>query len=243
MTSIEREAERRLVVALDVSDLGEARAIWHRLALPNAVCKIGLELLFGGGIELARAFAAEGIRVFLDAKLYDIAHTVERATARVADLGVEFLTVHAQDAETMRAAMRGRNGSALKLLGVTLLTSMRAEDLPAQGIVLSAQEVILRRAAFAAEAGFDGIVASPQEASSIKSTFGNKLAIVCPGIRWKAEEPVTADDQARTASPAEAIRGGADYIVVGRPILRANDPPAAARTVIADIEAALSDRG
>jgi orotidine-5'-phosphate decarboxylase len=241
MTSFEAEAESKLIVALDIPDAGRARAFWQRLDLPNAVCKIGLELLFAGGVDLARTLASDGVRVFIDAKLYDIGHTVERATARVADLGAAFLTVHAQDAQTVEAAARGREGSALKLLGVTLLTSVRPDDLPGQGIELPAQDLILRRAAFAVDAGFDGIVASPREARSIKSAFGDTLTLVCPGIRLRSGEAVAGDDQARTATPGHALRAGADFIVIGRPILRASDPVAAAREVIADMAGTRSE--
>ena len=237
--SSETEAERRLIVALDFPDAEEAYAFWQRLALPGAVAKIGLELLFAGGVELARKLAAEGARVFVDAKLFDIGNTVERATARVAALGAAFLTVHAQDAQTVAAAVRGRTGTDLKLLGITLLTSTQPESLPAQGIALLSAELVRLRARFAAEAGFDGVVSSPWEAVDLKATFGGKLAVVCPGIRPRSEQAVAGDDQARTAAPADALRAGADYIVVGRPITRAADPAAAARAIVAEMAEAL----
>jgi orotidine-5'-phosphate decarboxylase len=232
MTPAELEAERKLIVALDVPDAGEAYELWQRLGLRQAIAKIGLELIFSGGAGLVRKLAGEGIAVFVDAKLFDIGNTVERATARVAALGAAFLTVHAQDRLTAEAAVRGRVGSELKLLGVTLLTSTPPESLGEQGISLPAQELVLRRAGFAADAGFDGVVSSPLEAQALKQAFGSKLAIVCPGIRAKA---APAGDQARSATPAEAIRAGADYIVVGRPVTKASDPAAAARAIIAEI--------
>lgn len=237
--SLETEAERRLIVALDFPDADEAYAFWQRLALPGAVAKIGLELLFAGGVELARKLAAEGARVFVDAKLFDIGNTVERATARVAALGAAFLTVHAQDAQTVAAAVRGRAGTDLKLLGITLLTSTPPESLPAQGIALLSTELVRLRARVAAEAGFDGVVSSPWEARDLKASFGSKLAVVCPGIRPRSEQAVAGDDQARTATPADALRAGADYIVVGRPITRAADPAAAARAIVAEMAEAL----
>jgi|SRR5208337_192017 len=241
MQRIELEAERKLIVALDMPDAGEAYEFWQRLALPNAVAKIGLELLFSGGVELVRKLAAEGARVFVDAKLFDIGATVERATARVAALGATFLTVHAQDAQTVAAAARGRAGSDLKLLGITLLTSTAPDSLSAQGIALPPAELVLRRAGFAADAGFDGVVSSPWEARDLKTGFKDRLAVVCPGIRPRSEQPVAGDDQARTATPGDALRAGADYIVVGRPITRASDPAAAARTIVAEMAEALLD--
>jgi len=239
-TSFAAEAQRRLMIALDLPNALEARAFWEKLALPHAVCKVGLELLCsGGGIELARELSAAGIRVFVDAKLHDIGNTVERASSRIAALGAAFLTVHAQDRETLRAAMRGRGTASMKLLGVTVLTSANKESISEQGISLSLDELVMKRASFAADAGFDGIVCSPLEAAPLKASFGNRLSIVCPGIRPQNEQSVRGDDQSRAATPAGAIRNGADYLVVGRPILRAPDPAAAARAIIADIAEAL----
>ncbi len=241
MQPVKIEAERRLIVALDMPDAGEAHAFWQRLALPGAVAKIGLELLFSGGIELVRKLAAEGTSVFVDAKLFDIGNTVERATAQVAALGAAFLTVHAQDPQTVAAAARGRAGSSLKLLGITLLTSTAPDSLGAQGISLPPPELVLRRARFAADAGFDGVVSSPWEAGELKSNFGDKLAVVCPGIRPKSGQVIAGDDQARTATPSDALRAGADYIVVGRPVTRAGDPAAAARAIVAEMAEALRE--
>ncbi len=239
MPSIETEAESKLIVALDFPDAAGAYDFWRRLALPHAVAKIGLELLFCGGADLARKLAAEGASVFVDAKLYDIPNTVERATAQIASLGATFLTVHAQDRQTCEAAMRGSAGSRLKLLGITLLTSVAPESLPAQGIALTPNEVVLRRAGFAAEAGFDGVVASPGEARELKARFGQRLSVVCPGIRPMGEGAIPGDDQQRTATPGDALRAGADYIVMGRPITRADDPAKAARHAISEIAQAL----
>jgi orotidine-5'-phosphate decarboxylase len=239
MPSCEYEAERKLIVALDVPDAGEAFELWQRAALPHAVAKVGLELLMAGGVELVRELVASGVSVFVDAKLYDIGATVERATARVADLGADFLTVHAQDRQTAEAAVRGAAGSGLKLLGITLLTSTKPGDLQAQGVSLPAQELVMRRASFAADAGFHGVVSSAWEARALKESFTGRLAIVCPGIRPKSETAVAGDDQARTSTPGEAVRAGADYLVVGRPITRAPDPAAAARAIVAELAAAL----
>ena len=243
MMAVNVKAERRLVVALDMADAGEAYEFWQRLGLSNAVAKIGLELLMAGGVELVRKLAASGVSVFVDAKLFDIANTVERATARVADLGAAFLTVHAQDRQTLEAAVRGRARSSLKLLGITLLTNANADDLSKQGIALSARDLVLQRAAFAADAGFDGVVSSAWEARDLKAAFRDRLALVCPGIRPASENGVAGDDQARTATPRNALRAGADYIVVGRPIVRAGDPSAVARAIIGEMAGILLDPG
>jgi orotidine-5'-phosphate decarboxylase len=239
MPSLEAEAERKLVVALDMADAGEAYEFWQRLGLSNAVAKIGLELLMARGVELVRKLASSGVSVFVDAKLFDIANTVERATARVADLGATFLTVHAQDRQTLEAAVLGRRASALRLLGITLLTNANPDDLSKQGIALSSRDLVLQRAADAADAGFDGVVSSAWEARDLKAAFRDRLALVCPGIRPKSEQGVAGDDQARTATPGDALRAGADYIVVGRPIIRARDPSAAARAIIGEMAAIL----
>jgi orotidine-5'-phosphate decarboxylase len=233
------EAERKLIVALDLPDPAEARDAWQALALSQAVCKVGLELIMAGGLELAKSLAADGVPVFVDAKLLDIANTVERATARVADLGVSFLTVHTPDRATAEAAARGREGRALKLLGVTVLTSLTEASLKQQGVAGAPGEIALRRAAFAADAGFDGVVSSPLEARSLKRAFKDRLLVVCPGVRPDGGSAVRGDDQQRVATPAEALLAGADYIVVGRPILAAPDPAAAARQILVEMAAAL----
>jgi orotidine-5'-phosphate decarboxylase len=232
------DAESRLIIALDVSDAGLAYEVCQRIGLPRAIYKIGLELLFSGGMELIGRLSAEGRPVFVDAKLLDIGNTVERATARIAALGAKYLTVHAHDRQTLEAAIRGRKGSELKLWGVTLLTSTPPESLKEQGCALPPEELVLLRATFAAEAGFDGVVASPREAAALKARFGEKLAIVTPGIR-PASASVAGDDQARTSTPGQALLAGADYLVVGRPILQAHDPAAAARAVLQEMADAL----
>jgi orotidine-5'-phosphate decarboxylase len=239
MQPVEMEAERKLIVALDMADAGEASEFWQRLALPNAVAKIGLDLLFGGGVELARKLASEGARIFVDAKLLDTGNTVERAAARFAALGAAFLTVHAQDRETVEAAVRGKSGTKLKLVAVTHLMSAKPETQGAQGMPPPAHELMLRRASFAAEAGFDGVASSPLEAHMLKASFGERLAVICPGIRPRSEQTASWGDPARTATPGEALREGAGYIVVGRPITRARDPAAAARAIIAEMAEAL----
>lgn len=229
-------ARDRLVVALDVPTADEARRLIERLGDSVGVLKIGLELLFAGGPELAREQAALGRAVFLDAKLLDIEATVERSVASAARLGAQFLTIHASDPKAMRAAVRGRGNSTLKLLAVTVLTNLDANDLRAQGIDASPADLVLKRAAMAQDCGVDGVVASAQEAAAIRAELGPGLLIVTPGIRPAG---AAVQDQARVTTPAEAIAAGADYLVVGRPITRADDPREAAEAIVAEIDAAL----
>jgi orotidine-5'-phosphate decarboxylase len=230
------KARDRLIVALDVPSVDAARRLIDQLGDSAGVYKIGLELLFSGGFALASELAARGARVFVDAKLLDIETTVERATAAVASTGAEFLTVHAQDRKTLDAAMRGRGGASLKLLGVTVLTNLTPTDLVQQGTDIPPAELVLHRAMLAKEAGLDGVVASGQEAAAIRQAAGPGLIIVTPGIRPKGS---AAGDQARITTPASAIAAGANYLVVGRPITAAGDPREAALAIVAEIEQAL----
>ena len=231
------DARDRLIVALDVPSVEDARALVEALGDSVGVYKIGLELLFSGGFALAQQLAGHARSVFVDAKLLDIEATVERATAAIARTGAHFLTVHAFDRKTLDAAVRGRGDSALKLLGVTVLTNLSASDLVQQGIDHPLQEVVLHRAKLAKEAGFDGVIASGHEAASIRETAGPDFLIVTPGVR---PQGAPAQDQARTVTPLKAIEAGADYLVVGRPITRAPDPRAAAEAIVAEIAAALT---
>jgi orotidine-5'-phosphate decarboxylase len=226
----------RLVVALDVPSVEEAKGLIETLGDSVGVYKIGLELLFSGGFALAQGLARHH-QVFVDAKLLDIETTVERATAAVAASGAAFLTVHALDAKTLDAAVRGRADTKLKLLGVTVLTNLAREDLKEQGVDRSPEELAVYRAMLAQEAGFDGVVASGQEAAALRQALGPGVLIVTPGVRPKGAE---RHDQTRTMTPAEAIAAGADYIVVGRPITRAADPREAAEAIVEEIVSALS---
>jgi orotidine-5'-phosphate decarboxylase len=231
------EAGRRLIVALDVPSVEEAKALIDRLGDSVGVYKIGLELLFSGGFELARELASQGRSVFIDAKLLDIEATVERATAAIARTGAEFLTVHALDAKTLDAAVRGRASSKLRLLGVTVLTNLDRDDLKEQGVDRSPKELAVYRAMLAQEAGLDGVVASGEEAAALRQALGPGVLIVTPGIRPKGAE---RHDQTRSITPAEAVAAGADYIVVGRPITRAPDPRSAAEAIVREIASALT---
>ena len=227
----------RLIVALDMPGAEEAKSLIETLGDSVGVYKIGLELLFSGGFALAQELARHGRPVFIDAKLLDIEATVERATAAIARSGAAFLTVHALDCKTLDAAVRGRAGSKLKLLGVTVLTNLERDDLKEQGVDRDPQELAIYRAMLAQEAGFDGVVASGQEAAALRQALGPAMLIVTPGIRPPGAE---VQDQARVVTPRAAIGAGADYLVVGRPITSAPDPRAAAEAIVGEIAAALA---
>lgn len=234
MTTTDLAPKDRIVLALDVANLDEARGLVDKLGDSVGVFKIGLELIYRGGLAFAEELAGQGRNVFLDAKLLDIEATVERATAAIAKTGAQFLTVHATDRKTLNAAVRGRGGSAMKLLGVTVLTNLDRADLSEQGIEMPPLALVQERARLAQDAGFDGIVASGKEAAALHERLRDFL-IVTPGIRPAGADP---QDQARVVTPADAIAAGADYLVVGRPITRSADPRAAAEAIAAEIAAA-----
>jgi orotidine-5'-phosphate decarboxylase len=216
----------RLFVALDVADVATARALVERLGDRVTSYKVGLELLFGGGLEFAQGLKAAGRTVFLDMKLLDIANTVEKAAANIAALGLDYLTVHGTDRKTLAAAVKGRGASRLKLLAVTVLTNLDRADLAEQGIAgLGPAELVLHRARLAEAAGFDGVIASGQEAAMLREAVRPGFLIVTPGIRLPGGE---TGDQARVMTPEAAIGSGATHLVVGRPITAARDPGAAA---------------
>jgi len=234
----------RLIVALDLPTVGEARDLVRTIGDEVSFYKIGLELILsdgpeGNGLGLVGELVDQGKRVFLDAKLLDIGNTVERSVARVAELGAAFLTIHGHDRKTMKAAIAGRGNSDLKILAVTVLTSLTAEDLAEQGIhdglATSPADLVLHRARLAHETGIDGVIASGQEAAGIRAATGGKFLIVTPGIRLPGSD---AGDQQRIMTPDHAIAAGADYIVVGRPINASSDPKAAAATFVRHIAAA-----
>jgi orotidine-5'-phosphate decarboxylase len=227
--------EDRLIVALDLATAAEARALVKRIGGAVGFYKIGLQLLFAGGVELTRELAGQGKKVFLDAKLLDIDQTVTSATANIAALGVDFLTIHGFG-PTLRAAVRGRGSSGLRLLAVTVLTSQGPDDMAELGTRFSLEELVLRRAQMALAAGCDGVIASGRDVGAIRSRVGNRLLIITPGIR---SEGVAVDDQKRAATPEAAIAAGADYLVMGREILRSADPGPTAEAILRRIEAAL----
>lgn len=230
-------AAAKLIVALDAPNSKDALVIVEALKGEAQILKIGLELLFADGLVLAHALAQAGLGVFVDAKLHDIPNTVERATANIDKLGASFLTVHGTDRKTLDAALRGRGAdSKMKLLAVTVLTSTEQSDLAAQGLSIGIADLVLKRALIAKEAGFDGVIASPQEAATLRAELGPDFLIVTPGIRPAG---AAAGDQQRIATPAEAIAAGADYLVIGRPITHAPDPGEAAARIIGEMESAL----
>jgi orotidine-5'-phosphate decarboxylase len=229
----------RLIVALDIPTVGGARALVERLGPAATFYKIGLELVMAGGLDLARELSGQGARVFLDMKLLDIENTVMRSVRNAAASGATFLTVHAQDGKTLRAAVSGRAGTGLAVLGVTVLTNLDADDLRQQGVDASPADLVARRATLARDAGCDGIVASGHEAARVRAIVGPEMVIVTPGIRLAGGE---AGDQSRVTTPEQAIAAGADYIVVGRPISEAPDPAAAAQIFTRQIEQGLAKR-
>jgi len=225
-----QDARSKLFVALDVPDVNRARQLVEVLGDSVGAYKVGLELLFGGGLEFAQGLKAAGRSVFLDMKLLDIANTVEKAAANIAALGLDYLTVHATDRKTLDAAVKGRGSSRLKLLGVTVLTSLTEGDLREQGIAGSRPaDLVVHRARMAREAGFDGVIASGQEAALVRAAVPRDFLIVTPGIRLPGGD---AGDQARVMTPEAAIGAGATHLVVGRPITGAADPRAVGEEIV-----------
>ncbi len=227
------DPKSRLFVALDVPNVEQARALVEAIGDAAKCYKVGLELLFGGGISFAQGLKAAGKDVFLDMKLLDIPNTVQMAAANIAGLGFDYLTVHGHDRKTLDAAVKGRGNAKLKLLAVTVLTSLDTSDLREQGIAtIEPAELVVHRAKLAKAAGFDGVIASGQEAALVRKAVGPGFLIVTPGIRL-AEGP--DQDQARVMTPGKAIVAGASHLVVGRPITQATDPAAVARHFVEDI--------
>ena len=231
-----RIASDKLIVALDLPDYDDARQLVETLGDTVSFYKIGLELLFSEGLPLASELKNEGKRVFLDMKFLDIGNTVEKAVAGVAGLGFDFLTIHGTDTKTMKAAVKGRGKSPLKILAVTVLTSLDQSDLNEQGIATSPRDLVLTRAKLARDAGVDGVIASGQEAAAIRAATGPDFLIVTPGIRLPGGG---AGDQMRITTPEDAIRNGANHIVVGRPINVARNPVEAARTYLEHLSRAV----
>lgn len=227
-------SDDRLIVALDVPNVVQGLELAQRIGDAVSFYKIGLGMLTGGGLALANELKGEmGKRIFLDMKFFDIGATVEAAVRGVAKYDLDFLTVHG-DPQVVRAAAEGKAGTGLKILAVTVLTSLDRTDLDANMIVAGdIREITLERAARALEAGADGVIASPQEAALIRALPQAKgKLIVTPGVRPAG---AALGDQKRVATPWQAITDGADHIVVGRPIWQAADPAAVARAVIAEL--------
>lgn len=230
-------ADPRLICALDVPTVEDADRLVDRLDETVTFYKVGLQLFATGGMDLARRLKADGRQVFLDWKLYDIGATVEKATAALARSGCDLLTVHARP-QVMAAARRGAEGSGLKVLGVTVLTSLSDADLRADDHAMSAAELVEHRVRQALDAGIDGVVASPNEAGRTRelahAAGRDDFLIVTPGVRPAG---AALDDQARAATPAAALAAGATHLVIGRPITAAVDPAAAARTIASEMAA------
>jgi len=223
-----------IIVALDVDSAQEARVLIAKLGKHVNFYKVGLELYTAAGVEFVHELIHDGKDVFLDLKVYDIPETVKRAVAQVARTGVKFLTAHAVGS-VMRAAVEGRGDSHLKLLAVTVLTSFGPEDMADQGYACAIPELVALRARKAMEVGMDGIVASPLEAAAVRKIIGRDKVLVTPGVRSAG---AAKGDQKRTATPLEAVRDGADYLVIGRQITRAADPADAASRILDEIGAA-----
>ncbi|MEP5728726.1 MAG: orotidine-5'-phosphate decarboxylase [Sulfitobacter sp.] len=227
-------ADDRLIVALDVPNAVSGLALTAKLGDAVSFYKIGLGMLTGGGLALANELKQEqGKRIFLDMKLFDISATVEAAVRGLAQYDLDFLTVHG-DPHVVAAAKQGAAGSDMKILAVTILTSLDRADLDAALIMPGdIPDLVQTRAARAFEAGADGVISSPQEAATIRALpeAQNRL-IITPGVRPHGAAP---GDQKRIATPAQAITDGSDHIVVGRPIWQANDPKAAAQAVLAEL--------
>jgi len=227
----------RLIVALDLPSVETAQAMVARLGDAVSFYKIGYQLAYAGGLPFARTLADAGKQVFLDLKLHDIGNTVAEGVKSVSRLGAAFLTVHAYP-QTMKAAVRARAGR-LQILAVTVLTSYDDRDLMAAGYGAGVRATAAARAENAVEIGIDGLVCSPEEATNLRGIVGNDMLLVTPGIR-----PAGGDkgDQKRVATPAAAIAAGADYLVVGRPIVAAADPRAAAQAIVAEIAEAVKEK-
>jgi orotidine-5'-phosphate decarboxylase len=222
-----------IIIALDVETAAEARALVERIGSRVDFYKVGLELYAGAGPEIVRELIGQGKQVFIDLKMYDIPETVKRATAQVASMGARFLTVHAVGS-VMRAAVEGRAASNLKLLAVTVLTSFGRADMEEQGYRGEIAELVERRARLAMECGVDGVVASPLEAAALRRLIGPAPIVVTPGVRSAG---AAHGDQKRVATPAEALRDGASYVVIGRQVTRAADPAAAVERLLGEIAA------
>lgn len=228
-------ARDRMIVALDVPGVQAAEKLVATLGDSVSFYKVGMELVYAGGLDFACNLAQSGKKVFLDLKLHDIPNTVEKATMQIAEMGMTYLTVHAFP-QTMKAAVKGKGSSGLQILAVTVMTSYDDHDLKDAGYSFSVKELVARRADQAKEIGIDGLILSPEEVGEMRKRLGPKMALVTPGIRPQGS---AVGDQKRIMTPVEAIKAGADRLVIGRPITAAADPKAAADAIIAEISSAL----
>lgn len=227
----------RIIVALDTDSPDAALASVSALAGEVGLFKVGMELFPRGGPDLIGRIRAMGAEVFLDLKFHDIPNTVAGAVRSAAALGVKFATVHASGGKAMlAAAAEAAVGSGTTLLAVTVLTSLDDADLASVGFALPAAEAVDRLAGLAVAAGIRGIVCSAREVAAVRAAVGKQIVLVTPGVRLPGD---SAGDQKRVVTPFDAIRAGADYLVVGRPITKSADPAAAARKIAAEIGRAL----
>ena len=235
MTQAEIARRDRLIVALDLPSPAVAEAMIERLGDSVSFYKIGYQLAYAGGLPLIGRLADKGKKVFADLKMHDIGNTVRSGVESVARLGATFVTVHAYP-QTMKGALEGRGSASLKILAVTVLTSYNEDDLQAAGYRLGVSELVEMRARQALEIGIDGLVSSPEEAANLRKIIGGQMTLVTPGIRPAG---AAAGDQKRIMTPGRAIAEGADYLVVGRPVVEAADPKAVAESIQAEIAQAL----
>ena len=229
-------ARDRLIVGLDVPTIAEAEKVVRTLGSTALFYKIGYQLVFAGGLEFARDLAKDGKKVFLDMKLLDIDNTVAKGVENIVKMGMSMLTLHAYP-KAMAAAVSAAKGSDLCLLGVTVLTSMDAKDVIDAGYEYDPHTLVLRRAEQARIAGMGGVVCSAEEASAVRKVVGTDMAIVTPGIRPAGAE---LGDQKRVMTPADALKAGSSHLVVARPIVKAADPLAATKAILAEMDDALT---
>ncbi|MCF2521252.1 orotidine-5'-phosphate decarboxylase [Bradyrhizobium sp. G127] len=220
----------RLILALDLSSVEAAEALIARLGDSVTFYKIGYQLAYAGGLSLVPKLADRGKKVFVDLKLHDIGNTVAKGIESIAKLGATFATVHAYP-QTMKAAVDAR-GPSLKILAVTVLTSYDDDDLHAAGYRFGVSDLVEARALQAQALGIDGLVCSGEEATTVRGIIGAQMALVTPGIRPAGS---VVGDQKRVMTPGRAISAGADYLVVGRPVVEASDPKVAAEAIVAEI--------
>ena len=234
MMVIQNEMRDRLIVGLDVPSVADAEQVVETLGDTVGFYKIGYQLAYAGGFELARDLVKSGKKVFLDLKLLDIDNSVAKGVESVVRLGVNMLTIHAYP-KAMRAAVEAASGTGLCLLGVTVLTSMDDADLAEAGYAAGAEALTARRAGQARDTGMGGIVCAAPEAARLRAIVGPQMAVVTPGIR-----PAGADagDQKRIATPADALRSGASHLVVARPVVAASDHKSAATAILEEMAAA-----
>jgi orotidine-5'-phosphate decarboxylase len=238
---IPHRIEDRLIVALDVANVGAAHMLLDRLDDVASFFKLGPRLAFAAGFDgLIEELLRRGKRIFLDVKLYDIGETVREGAARVAERGISFLTVHG-DAEIMRAAVAGRAGSPLKIFAITVLTSLDAGGLADLGYRGPVEELVRLRARRAVECGVDGIIAAPYDnPAELRRHAGSpSLLVATPGVRLAGS---ATHDHKRAGTPRQALAAGADYLIVGRPIVSSDDPAAAARRIIDDMRGVAQGR-